>query len=96
MSQRDKRLPRSGRFSRKLNEHIRGLQTAWGRDTIDAVCECTDETCFGWVEVAMNDYDRIRAIPHQFIVTPGHEVPGTEVVVERYDRYLLVREDATL
>ncbi|MCW2926282.1 MAG: hypothetical protein JWM86_250, partial [Thermoleophilia bacterium] len=39
--------------------------------------------CAELLRVRLTDYRRVREVPTRFMVTRGHVVPDTEVVVER-------------
>jgi hypothetical protein len=55
-------------------------------------CECGKLGCSRMIELTVPEYERIRASPHRFFVTPGHDIPGPETVVETYERYLVVEK----
>ena len=80
-------------FFKGLNERIRALHRTWGEAALlDVVCECADAGCFATLAVETSEYDRIRASPRLFIVSPGHERPELERVVERVDEYHVVEK----
>jgi hypothetical protein len=61
-----------------------------GDEPVPFACECDDAGCAHAVELPLGDYERISAAPDQFVVTPGHEDPEVEVVVETHGDYLVV------
>jgi hypothetical protein len=66
--------PQHENVFRALNERIRVLVTTFrvfDDGTIPFVCECSAETCFVPVEMAMLDYDEICATEGS-VLAPGH------------------------
>jgi hypothetical protein len=55
-------------------------------------CECARLGCSRLIELRTPDYERIRAHPRRFLIAPGHEVAGAEVVVEKHDNYVVVEK----
>jgi hypothetical protein len=41
----------------------------------------------------MLEYETVRADPMHFAIVPGHEIPDTETVIERYDGYVVVKNN---
>jgi hypothetical protein len=60
------------------------------------VCECGDNSCVEQIEVAVEDYERVRRDPTLFMVVPGHEIPDVEDVVERASGFLVVEKNGTI
>ena len=73
---------------RRVNEAIE--QGHAGRDTAVFVCECGELGCATTLELALEEYDRVRTSFDRFIVVPGHEIPKAEEVVERGERFHVV------
>jgi hypothetical protein len=82
---------------RDLNEQVLAAEDKWGEDSEfrPFVCECLDLNCAGRIDLSRNEYERLRETPTRFAVLEGHEVPDVEVVVEKTDRYLVVRKIGT-
>jgi hypothetical protein len=55
-------------------------------------CECARLGCSRLIELRSADYERIRKHPRRFLIAPGHEVPGAEVVVETHAHYVVVEK----
>ena len=55
-------------------------------------CECARLGCSRLIELRTRDYERIRAHPRRFLIAPGHDVPGAEVIVETHDNYVVVEK----
>lgn len=87
----EERAARNEVVFRRVNEEVAGL----GQGTapvLSFVCECADAGCIEQVEVALADYEAVRADPRRFLVRPGHERDEIERVVERHDGYLVVEK----
>ena len=59
---------------------------------VDFVCECGMVDCAQPVSLALPEYEHVRSDPLLFAVVPGHELLDVEDVVERTDRYAIVRK----
>jgi hypothetical protein len=92
------RLARNEVMFRAINERIRELagrfeHAASDAGTLSFVCECSDETCVDRIELTLEQYDDVRAIPVRFVVRPGHEAtPLVERVVYRSEHFVIVRK----
>jgi hypothetical protein len=38
------------------------------------------------------EYEAVRADPHRFVLAPGHELPGVEVVIEATPGHVVVEK----
>jgi hypothetical protein len=56
------------------------------------VCECAQRTCSATIELARDEYERVRAESILFAVAPGHEILDIEDVIERNERYFVIRK----
>ena len=74
---------------REVNERIEDLA---GSSFTSFVCECLNDRCDERVVLTIEEYERIRAQPAWFFVLAGHEARDVEDVVDRNDRYLIVRK----
>jgi hypothetical protein len=89
------RLARNEARFRDINERIeRDLEAVV--DTQDEqlpfVCECGRRGCTDTVELSLAEYERVRTDSTRFVVLPGHEIEDVEDVVERHERYLVIRK----
>jgi hypothetical protein len=78
---------------REINERIEA--GASPRDVADPVaflCECARLRCNLLLEMTFPEYEAVRADPHRFVLVPGHEVAGVEVVIERKPGYVVVEK----
>ena len=90
------RIARNEAAFRDVNERIANGQWPGDADAPIAFrCECGNLSCNMLVEVTAAAYERVRADPRHFILLPGHEIDGVEVVVEREDGYVVVEKVGT-
>ena len=77
---------------RDINERIESGH--WPGDDKPAAfrCECASLGCNILVEMSVAAYERVRADSRHFLVVPGHEVAGAEVVIERHPGYVVVEK----
>ena len=59
-------------------------------DTQGFNCECSRDGCSELVEIPLEMYDRVRAIPGAFLVVPGHEDPAREQTILVEDDFVVV------
>lgn len=90
-SSREERLAKNEILFREVNEHIVELSDKWG-GSFDVICECANTECTSPLPVTLHEYETGRQNPHYFFVLPGHEIPDIEDVVERNDRFLVVKK----
>ncbi len=55
------------------------------------MCECGQAECATRIQLTRAAYEHVRSEPLFFAVTPGHELPDVEDVVERHPAYHVVR-----
>jgi hypothetical protein len=95
----DKRTRKVGEneaLFRTVNEEIQALNRGLAEisdNTLHITCECGDLLCTAQLSVPISVYERIRADSALFLITPGHEIPRVEKVVERASRHAVVRKD---
>ena len=98
MGEREDRIARNEALFRSVNERVRDLASsgaaAAAPETVPFVCECGSADCATTVQLTIAEYEHVRADPAQFVVTPGHEIPEVEDVVEQHERYDVVRKHA--
>jgi hypothetical protein len=59
-------------------------------DPVPFACECDRPDCAKAVMLRIDEYERAIGPPDQFVVSPGHEDPSVERVVEQRDGYVIV------
>ncbi len=94
IDERTKRVAANEAVFRTLNEKLEALNEAFAMATrtFSIVCECGDIACSEQIELSREDYGRLRSEPTQFAIIHGHQVVGPEDVIERRDRYDIVRK----
>jgi hypothetical protein len=56
------------------------------------VCECGRPSCTDGIGLTVAEYESVRRDATRFVVVPGHEIDDVEDVVDRTDRYIVVRK----
>jgi hypothetical protein len=80
-------------LAREVNEAIERGQWPGERDARTAFrCECARSDCNRLLELTPGAYERVRAHARRFIVSPGHERPEFETVVQTAAGYLVVEK----
>jgi hypothetical protein len=92
MSDREKRLGLNEAMFREINERLESQLPADRNDRLSILCECADPDCTQRISVTPDEYAAARARPRQFLLVPGHELTEIEEVVNRADRYEIVRK----
>ena len=72
---------------REVNERIR---TSAALDSSLFVCECSDQDCFGTLQMSLEEYGRIRSNPTWFIFSPDHANGAAERVVKQDAGFIVV------
>jgi hypothetical protein len=94
MDERQRRVGRNEALFRQVNEELEALEqvTRVTEETLGVVCECGDLRCRERIEMPAREYEAVRGEGDLFLVIPGHEIPDTEDVVRRSERYYVVRK----
>jgi hypothetical protein len=80
---------------REINERVeRELEPVAEtlEELLPFVCECGRPHCTEAIELSLAEYERVRSDATRFVVVSGHEIEDVEDVVERTDRYTVVRK----
>ena len=97
MGSREDQIARNEALFRSVNERVRALATspsAAEPESAAFVCECGRSDCTATVQLTIPEYEHVREDPTHFVVVTGHDAPEVEHVVERHDRYDVVRKHA--
>jgi hypothetical protein len=87
------RIGRNEATFRSINEDIeRGRDAEDDRTLVGFVCECGSVECSRLIELTPAEYEAVRSDPCRFAIVNGHEMPDFETVIERHDRYAVVRK----
>jgi hypothetical protein len=91
---RAERIEENEKLFREVNERVAQLPGGVGTGPDpEWVCECGDETCFEKLSIPADEYHEVRAHDDWFMITPGHEKPEAERVVEERSGFLIVEKD---
>ena len=95
MDERVRKIGENEALYRSVNEKIEDLNQTFGllAESMTIVCECGSLECSEQIELDIPTYERVRAEPTHFVVLPGHELPDVETVIERHERYVVLRKD---
>lgn len=95
MDERAKRIGRNEALFREVNERIERVTEALQvtSESIGILCECGNPSCTQTIEVALPEYERVRAESELFFVRTGHEEPNVEEVVEQHENFDIVRKN---
>lgn len=63
-----------------------------GTEPMTIRCECGNPTCHEPLVLRPDVYERVRSDAMQFIVSPGHEFPEAEDIIEEEAGYEIVRK----
>jgi hypothetical protein len=80
---------------REINERVeRDLSAVLPSEDelLNFVCECGQRQCTDTIRLSLSEYESVRADATRFAVVPGHEITDVEDVVERTDRYAVIRK----
>jgi hypothetical protein len=89
---RTHRMTANEAFARRINEAVEYDRPRNGDSGERFVCECISNDCTEPLDLAIDEYFRVRAHPRRFIIAEGHEEPTIESIVEIYPRYVVVEK----
>ena len=75
---------------RRVNEGMEAGQDPDGLLTF--LCECGRLGCNRLIELTRAEYEGVRGDARTFAIIDGHEIADVEEVVERHERYIVVRK----
>jgi hypothetical protein len=84
--------PSTHALFRAVNDNLIELNGSFERLGLSwlTVCECADRLCIVHLELRREQYERIRAHPNRFVVSPGCARASAGRVVERTTRYCVL------
>jgi hypothetical protein len=89
----EERLAHNESVAREINEAIEsGRGLAEVQATTAFRCECGRLGCNRLIDVPLDEYERVRSHPRQFLVAKGHEEPDIETVVDEGSGYAVVEK----
>lgn len=96
MDEREQRVAENELLFRHVNEQIRTLDARLGVASPELqgfLCECGNPRCTERVELTVEEYQHAHADRARFVIVEGHEDPRVETVVERSERFSVVRKN---
>jgi hypothetical protein len=89
-----RRIARNEAAFRKVNEALRASKPLADATRLFCFrCECGVLGCNKLLELTLPEYEAVRAWPTRFAVVHGHDIPGTERLVEHQERFDVVEKD---
>ena len=92
MTPSDKRIGEIQSLFRNVNEQIAEAADRFDVPTAHFYCECPDPACGERLEVALEDYEKVRARSTRFLHVPHHVERRFERVVARRRGYAVVEK----
>jgi hypothetical protein len=89
---RERRMTANEALARRINEAVEYERPRNGDSGERFVCECISKGCTEAIDLALDEYFRVRSHPRRFIVLEGHEEPAIESIVEIYRGYVVVEK----
>jgi hypothetical protein len=95
MEERERRIGENEALFREVNERVARLSENMQVTTelTAFLCECGDESCHERIEMTLEEYERLRAEPLDFAISPGHEINDVEMVIEKNERFWVIRKN---
>jgi hypothetical protein len=96
---RTTRLAKNEALFREVNERVADVTQSFakgldlGNEVDGFVCECSDPLCLERVgPLTVEEYEAVRRDARRFIIAPNHQAPDVESVVEKQQRYWIVKK----
>lgn len=88
------RVGRNEAVIRRLNDDVVRGQAAGvaAGEPLEIACECGNGDCNARLRIPAATYEAVRASRARFLLVPGHQVPGAEVVVGETGGYVVVEK----
>jgi hypothetical protein len=85
------RLAKNQTYFREVNERFEKLAKGFVADgPLSFVCECANTECAVPISLSRDQYEHVRSVPTWFVISPGHDIPAIEDIVEARQRYTIV------
>ena len=95
-TERARRAAENQALFRSVNDRVAELNKTFADFTPYGswTCECANVRCIERIDMTLAEYEELRSDPQRFVVAPdeSHVVPEAEVVVERTERYWVVKK----
>jgi hypothetical protein len=77
---------------REANERIAESARELGfQFPVPFLCECSDQRCFRFIKLTLEEYEEARSDPHRYLTISGHEIIGA-LVIARDERFALAEK----
>jgi hypothetical protein len=73
------------------NDRIKDVAQSLSVETVPFLCECSDARCTKVIPMLLDSYRQVRE-HGWFLLSPGHDDPHVEMVVEERDAYVVVEK----
>ncbi len=77
---------------RRINDMLLELADEEVGESIDFVCECSDDSCAVTIHLAIGEYESVHLSGSRFVVAPGHDDQTIESVVHKADGWWTVEK----
>jgi hypothetical protein len=80
---------------RKANESLENKASELGygvQERTPYLCECENERCTELIALSRAEYERVRANPRTFVVTPGHHEPDYDELIHEEARFAIIEK----
>ena len=77
---------------RRINDMLIELADEELGESIDFVCECSDDSCAVTIHLAIGEYESVHLSGSRFVIAPEHDDASIESVVERTDDWWTVEK----
>ena len=94
MDARTRRIADNESRFRDINERLESdlRRLPVDGEPVEFVCECGQLECSASVRLTLDEYERVRGDSATFAILPGHEIGDVEDVIERGERFFVVRK----
>jgi hypothetical protein len=95
MDEGQRRKAENEALFREVNERIERLHhhfAATEAEPLEIVCECDEIDCAETLRLSPAVYERVRQDARCFFVSPGHEDPEVEDVIDSGGNYVIVHK----
>ena len=96
MTEREQRILENEQAFRTINQRLRDdlARAEDGGGLVAFVCECGHTRCHASVELSIGEYGAVHEREDQFVALADHVIPDVEAVVQRTDRFVVLRKMA--
>ena len=79
---------------REANETLedKAAELGYGDERTPYLCECQNDRCTELIRLSRAEYERVRAHPRRFVVTPGHHQPSYDEVIEEEGTFTIIEK----